>query len=79
MNPRSFFDRTPGFSSLPGIRDRTTLLLLLLALLAWTAGFSFWRDGGDLRNRRALAEAGGAPVRDATLYSLALGEGSTRE
>ena len=29
--------------------------------------------------RRALAEAGGAPVRDATLYSLALGEGSTRE
>ena len=29
--------------------------------------------------RRALAEAGGAPVRDATLFSLALGEGSTRE
>ena len=56
MNLRSFFDRTPGFSSLPGIRDRTTLLLLLLALLAWTAGFSLWRDGGDLRNRRTLAE-----------------------
>ena len=51
MKLRSFFDRTSGFSSLSGIRDRTTLLLLLLALVAWTAGFSLWRDEAELTIR----------------------------
>ena len=56
MKNRSFFDGVPVFSAISGIKDRTALLLLLLALLAWTAGFSLWRDAENLRNRRTLAE-----------------------
>ncbi len=55
MKIPSFFEGKGSFQNFSGLRDRTALLLLLLALLAWAAAFSLWRDGDALRARRSLA------------------------
>lgn len=56
MKIRSLFSSPAAFFNTSGIRDHTTLLVVLLALIAWGAAFSLWNDAGELRTRRNLAE-----------------------
>ena len=56
MKIRSLLSVPSGVFNSAGFRDHTTLLIVLLALIAWGAAFSLWNDAGGLRTRRNLAE-----------------------